>query len=131
MIRNYVLQALIAALCLAMAWLGAEMRGLAKKWLDTEEKQKAAKTSVLYVQQLYKDLAGPEKMNLALETARELLEAKGIQFSRGEMVVMMEAAIAEFKEAFFQPETVLTGIGVYPEDDPAQAENGEADEMKY
>lgn len=131
MLHEYVLGVVCTLVCLGMAWIGAEAKKIAEKWLDTEEKRKAAKTSVLYVQQLYKDFAGPEKMNRALEIARELLEAKGIPFSRDEMAVMMEAAIAEFKGAFFQPETVLTGIGVYPEDDPAQTENGETEKSEY
>lgn len=118
MIHELAFKLILAAIVFVMALAGIQLRSIARRWVDSGEKMAIARTSVLYVQQLYYELAGPEKMQRALETARELLEAKGIDFSAEEMTVLMEAAIAEFKEAFFKPETALTGIAVYPDEDP-------------
>lgn len=125
MMHTYAMRLMIALIAFIMAWVGLQLKELAKKWLDTKEKQAVAKTCVLFVQQVYRELAGPEKMQRALETARGMLEKKGIDFSADEMTVMMEAAIAEFKNAFYDTAAVLAGVQIYPDEDPADAESGD------
>ena len=55
------------------------------------------------MEQVWKNLHGPEKLRKALETAQVLLSKKGIDFDAEEMEILIEAAVAEFNEAFRKP----------------------------
>ena len=59
-----------------------------------------AKTAVQFVEQVYKDLHGEDKLNTALEAASDMLAEKGITVSELEMRVLLESAVAEFNDAF-------------------------------
>ncbi|MCI7808170.1 phage holin family protein, partial [bacterium] len=56
-----------------------------------------------FVEQVWYTLHGPEKLAKALETAEVLLKKKGIDFDSDEMKILIEAAVAEFNEAFKKP----------------------------
>ena len=66
--------------------------------LDTVEK--IARVVVKFVEQVYKDIHGEEKMEEALKAFAEMLNNKGITISELEMRVYLESALAEFNEAF-------------------------------
>lgn len=72
----------------------------AKKFLNDKTKLLIAKSVVLFVEQVYKNLHGEEKLQKALERASKLLAEKGIKFSANEMETLIEAAVAEFNKAF-------------------------------
>ncbi len=55
---------------------------------------------VRFVEQVYKDLHGPEKLAQAMAKASEILEGYGITISESELVAMIEAAVNEFNNAF-------------------------------
>lgn len=82
----------------------------AKRFLDDETKRKIAKTGVAYVQQIYKLLDGPAKMDKFLEYVEQELKERHIKFSATQMRALGEAALAEFKKVFEQAEP-LTGSG--------------------
>lgn len=71
--------------------------------MDTETKISIARTVVKFVEQAWKVLHGPEKLRKALEAAQALLAKKGIEFDADEMEIYIEAAVAEFNEAFRKP----------------------------
>lgn len=71
--------------------------------IDTETKISIARTVVQFVEQVWKTLHGKDKLAKALETAEVLLKKKGIPFDAEEMMVLIEAAVAEFNEAFKAP----------------------------
>ena len=71
--------------------------------IDTETKIDIAYTVVRFVEQVWYTLHGPDKLAKALETAEALLGKKGIHFDAEEMKVLIEAAVAEFNEAFKAP----------------------------
>lgn len=71
--------------------------------LDTEAKISIARAAVKFVEQAWKILHGPEKLRKALEAAQVLLAKKGIEFDADEMEIYIEAAVAEFNEAFRKP----------------------------
>ena len=58
---------------------------------------------VNFVEQVWYTLHGPEKLRKALETAQVLLAKKGIDFDAEEMEILIEAAVAEFNDAFRKP----------------------------
>lgn len=59
-----------------------------------------ARVVVKFVEQVYKDIHGEEKLDKALEAFAEMLNNKGITISELEMRVYLESALAEFNEAF-------------------------------
>jgi LL-H family phage holin len=80
--------------------LGVAVKNLVKKYLNNKTAQDVAKTVVLFVEQCFKDLHGEEKLTAALNRASEVLTAKGIEVSAFELETLIEAAVAEFNEAF-------------------------------
>ncbi len=86
--------------CAVLGMLGVLIRNVLAKFLNDETKRKVAKTVVLFVEQVYKDLHGEEKLDAALKRASVILTEKGIKVSVTEMKTLIEAAVAEFNEAF-------------------------------
>lgn len=80
------------------------------KWLNTQEEKEIAKSVVLMVEQVYKNVHGEEKLNLALENLSSILAAKGITMSDLEMRVLVQAAVGEFNKVFEKnnPEPAVT-----------------------
>ena len=72
------------------------------KHLTDETKRAVAWTVVKAVEQIWKDLKGKDKLMKALEAAEVLLRKKGIQFDAEEMMILIEAAVAEMNDVFHQ-----------------------------
>lgn len=83
-----------------LGMIGIAVKELVKKYLNDSTKQAVAKTVVQFVEQCFKDVHGEDKMRIALNRACELLTEKGIKVSTVEMETLIEAAVAEFNEAF-------------------------------
>ena len=71
--------------------------------LSRTSKRAIASVAVQFVEQAWKTLHGADKMQKALETAAALLKKKGIAFDADEMMVLIEAAVSEFNDAFHKP----------------------------
>lgn len=99
-INNYINQIILVVFLAAAAWLGAQAKNLYRKYITTEIKQNVARTAVRFVEQVYIDLHGPEKLAQAMAKASEILEGYGITISEAELVALIEAAVNEFNNAF-------------------------------
>ena len=99
-LNTYGMQLVYMALTAIAGYLGIVAKNLFTKYINDKTKENVAKTAVKFVEQVYKDLHGEEKLNAALEAASEMLAEKGITVSHLEMRVLIEAAVAEFNEAF-------------------------------
>ena len=100
-IINHYLQEIVQLLILALAgWLGVQVKNLYKKYITTKIKQSVCRTAVRFVEQIFQDIHGPEKLAEAMAKASELLAEKGITISESELVAMIEAAVNEFNDAF-------------------------------
>ncbi len=88
-------------------YLGIVMKNLYTKYINDKTKKDVAETCVKAVEQLYKDLHGEEKLQKALEAASEMLAIKGISISEVEMRLLIEAAVAEFNDAFNKTEPTV------------------------
>lgn len=71
-------------------------------------KREVAAQVVKYVEQVYKDLHGEDKLNEAIDAAAEMLSEKGITVSELELRVLIESALAEFNAAFKKTEATET-----------------------
>ena len=100
-IMNGYFNQILGVLMLALfGWLGLQAKNLYKKYVNTEVKQAVCQTAVRFVEQVYRDLHGPEKLHEAMAKASELLEGYGITISEDELVALIEAAVNEFNNNF-------------------------------
>jgi hypothetical protein len=76
--------------------------------LKDKVKKEVAVQVVKYVEQVYKDMHGEEKLEKALEAAADMLAEKGIIISDLELRVLLEAALAELNGAFQKTATPET-----------------------
>lgn len=99
-INQYINQIILMLILALAAWLGGQIASLYRKYITTEIKQNVCKTVVRFVEQVYVDLHGPEKLAQAMAKASEILEGCGISISESELVAIIEAAVNEFNNAF-------------------------------
>lgn len=103
----YGLRIFCVAFLAFVGWLGLMAKKAWDKYveadgkrIDAETKRAIAKTAMLAVEQLYKDIHGPEKMEKALLIAEGFLKEQGIKFTSDEMKMLIEAALGEFNANF-------------------------------
>lgn len=99
-INEYGMQILYTIITAIAGYIGIVLKNVVTKYFNDKTKQSVAKTAVQFVEQVYKELHGEEKLNAALSAASEMLGEKGITVSELEMRVLIEAAVSEFNEAF-------------------------------
>ena len=97
-INHYTNQIILSLLLLLAAFLGSQVKALYRKYVTTEIKQSVCRTAVRFVEQVYKDIHGPEKLAQAMAKASEILEGYGITITEAELVAMIEAAVNEFNK---------------------------------
>ena len=107
-INEYGTTILYTLLTALFGYFGIVAKKYFDKWFETKEKKEIAKEVVKFTEQVYKTLHGEEKLNKALEAMSNMLETKGILITELEMRVLIEAAVAEFNEAFKKEDTTVT-----------------------
>ena len=99
-INTYGLELMYALLTALAGYLGIVIKNLYTKHINDKTKEAVAKTVVKGVEQIYKDLHGEEKLDVALSAASTMLTEKGIHVTELELRMLIEAALAEFNKAF-------------------------------
>lgn len=99
-INAYGLQIIYAVLTAIAGAIGIVVKNLYTKYANDKTKKDVVRTVVLGVEQIYKDLHGPEKLDRALSSASEMLAEKGIHATDLELRMLIEATVAEFNNAF-------------------------------
>lgn len=102
-ITNYGTAIIGLILCAIFGCLGNAIKKIYQTYVNDITKQSIAKSAAQFVEQAWKILHGADKLAKTLETAEALLKKKGIAFDADEMIVLIEAAVAEFNEAFKKP----------------------------
>lgn len=100
-------------LCAIFGCLGYAAKKIYQTYVNDATKRSVAKVVVQFVEQVWKTIHGPEKLSKALEAAEALLKKKGINFDAEEMEILIEAAVAEFNEAFKKPVDSENADGTY------------------
>ena len=103
-INQYGLEIMYLVITAVAGYLGIVIKNLCQKYIDDKIKVTVAKNAVKFVDQVYKDLHGEEKLEEALIAASEMLTEKGIAVTSLELRVLVEAAVAEFNNAFHKKE---------------------------
>lgn len=92
-----IIKYIILAICGIAASYAAN---LYEKYVNTDTKRKVAATTVAYIEQVYKDIHGDEKLARAMAVAASILEQKGIKTTEDELKVLLEAAVKEMNDKF-------------------------------
>lgn len=100
LMSGYAYQIVLIILLALASFLGAQIKRMYTKYVTTEIKQAVCKTAVRFVEQVYRDIHGQEKLKAAMQKASELLEEKGIAITEIELIAMLEAAVNEFNNSF-------------------------------
>lgn len=109
--NTYGVAILYAVLTAIAGALAGGVKKLYAKYINDETKRKVARTCVMAIEQIYKDLDGPEKFDFALRSMTEMLAEKGITITHLEARMLIEAAVGEFNDVFWsdtliaEPET--------------------------
>lgn len=99
-INEYGVQLMYMIITAVAGYIGIVVKDLVAKYLNDKTKRTIARSVVQFVEQVYKDLHGQEKLDSAMVAFSEMLAERGIHISDLEMRVLLEAAVAEFNEAF-------------------------------
>lgn len=99
-LANYMSQIVLSLFLMLAAWLGVQVKNLYKKYVTTDIKQAVCRTVVRFVEQVYKDLHGKEKLRKAMERASQILATYDIHITEDELEAMLEAAVNEFNKSF-------------------------------
>lgn len=86
----------------ALMYAGQYVKKLYNQYADTQVKKDVVETTVKYVEQVYKDIHGQEKLDKALERASQLLKEKGIAVSNTELETLIESAVCGFNDGFYK-----------------------------
>lgn len=99
-VNAYGTQILYTIVTAIAGYIGIVLKNLVAKYINDKTKKEVAKNAVQFVEQVYKNLHGEEKLIEALGAASEMLAEKGITVTELELRVLIEAAVAEFNKAF-------------------------------
>lgn len=83
-----------------LMYAGQYVKKLYNRYVDNETKKDVVNTTVQYVEQVYQDIHGEEKLEKALERASKLLQEKGITISNTELETLIESAVCGFNDGF-------------------------------
>lgn len=97
---DFGLELLALVFGLVFSFLGMKAKELVTKYVNTKEKKALAETTVLYVEQVFKDIHGQDKLNEALKMFSKLLAEKNIKVTDTEMMALIEAAVSSFNKSF-------------------------------
>ena len=117
MLLNQILDIILpAAASLVAVWfgiLGSKMKATYIEEINSSTKKNVAKTTVEYIEQVYKNIHGQEKLNKAIEMASSILNEKGISVSETELKTLLESAVYGLEQGWRGNDTfeVTTPIG--------------------
>lgn len=120
-IDMYGMEILTTVITAIAGWLAVVIKKLVTKYLNDKTKQEIAKIVVSGIEQCYKTLDGPAKLEKAIEAATEMLNEKGIKVTEVELRMLLEGALGEFNKVFkketgTKAETDDWASAVLPED---------------
>ena len=113
---NQILDIILpAAASLVAIWfgiLGSKMKTTYTEKVNSETKKAVAQSTVEYIEQVYKDIHGNEKLTKAIERASAILNEKGITVSETELKTLLESAVYGLSQGWIEDDVyTLTPSG--------------------
>lgn len=96
-LQNYIFEILATIITALASFIGVSIKNVYTKYINTKTKKEIVKDTVNYVEQVFKDIHGQEKLNKAKEKALEWLNEKGIKISETELEILIESAVKELR----------------------------------
>ena len=103
---DVILPAVASVIAILFGVLGAKIKQTYNQKAQNETVKVVVDNVVKWVQQVYYELEGPEKLQKALTEASIILNEKGITISETELDMMIESAVYGLKQGM-TTETVL------------------------
>ena len=103
---DVILPAVASVIAILFGVLGAKIKRIYIEKTQNEAAKVVVDNVVKWVQQVYYELEGPEKLQKALTEASTILNEKGITISETELDMMIESAVYGLKQGM-TTETVL------------------------
>lgn len=99
-INQYGLEIVTTIVTAIVGYIAVVAKNLAQKYINDKTKKDVAKIVVSGIEQCYKALEGPKKLEKALEAASSMLAEKGIKVTEVELRMLLESALSEFNKVF-------------------------------
>ena len=113
-IVNQLIQILLPVLATFLTglftYIGTRLKNAYEQKVNTETAKVVVENAVRFVEQVYKDLHGKEKLEKAVEQVSQILASKGINLSEAEINMLIESAVYGLNEGWFElkePKTVV------------------------
>ena len=113
-IVNQLIQILLPILATFLTglftYIGTRIKNAYEQKVNTETAKVVVENAVRFVEQVYKDLHGKEKLEKAVEQVSQVLASKGINLSEAEINMLIESAVYGLNEGWFElkePKTVV------------------------
>ena len=103
---DIILPAIASVIAVLFGVLGAKLKSVYDTKIKTDTAKTVVDDVVKFVQQVYKDLDGPEKLQKALTEASTILNEKGITISDTELDMLIESAVYGLKQGATTSTTV-------------------------
>lgn len=104
-ILNQILQIVLPILATFLTglftYIGTRLKKVYEEKVNTETAKTVAEDAVRFVEQVYKDLHGKEKLEKATVQVAEVLQSKGITISEAEINMLIESAVYGLNEGWF------------------------------
>ena len=78
-------------------YIGTRLKSAYEQKVNTETAKVVVENAVRFVEQVYKDLHGKEKLEKAVEQVSQILASKGINLSEAEINMLIESAVYSLK----------------------------------
>lgn len=124
-LATYAMEIIKVIALMIFTIIGVSAAKLQAKYINTETKRKVAATTVAYIEQVYKDLHGDEKLARALAVAASILSQKGIKTTDEELKVLIEAAVKKMNDAYKEEAAVKKMNDAYKEETAGSVDTSE------
>ena len=88
-------------------YIGTRLKKVYEEKVKTETAKAVVEDAVRFVEQVYKDLKGPEKLEKTTAQVAEILQSKGITITEAEINMLIESTIYGLNKGWFQPEKIV------------------------
>ena len=95
-LQPYLLEIIVAILTGVASFIGVKIKKVYEEYINTKTKKEIVECTVKYVEQVFKEIHGEEKLNKAKDKALEWLNEKGIKVSDTELEILIEASVNGF-----------------------------------
>lgn len=123
---DIILPAIASVIAVLFGVLGAKLKSVYDTKIKTDTAKIVVDDVVKFVQQVYKDLDGPEKLQKALTEASTILNEKGISISDTELDMLIESAVFGLKQGI--TETVIEKLPKETIEEEVKVKDGEITE---